>query len=102
MTIPADLYDEPGSRTRWAWLRTALVFVAVTLLVVRGLYLRGIPTWVLALAVALAGSFLALALRRAAQVGPRESPGVGGGTVLSVLGIVVAGVVLAIASLTTN
>ena len=100
MTSPADLYDEPGSRTRWSWLRTALVFLAVAALVVRGLYLRGIPAAVLVLAVALAGSFWAVALRRAAAIGPHASPGVGAGTVLAVLGIVVAGVVLAVVSLT--
>lgn len=99
MTTPVDPYDEPGSRTRWAWLRTSLVFGAVTLLVMRGLLLRGTPAWVLVLAVALAAAFLLVALRRAAQVGPRESPGVGRGTVMGVLAIVAAGVALAVGSL---
>ena len=101
MTTPADFYDEPGSRTRWSWLRTGLVFLAVTLLVMRGLYLRGTPWWVLAVALALASAFGVLAVRRAADVGPHESPGVTRRSVLAVLGIVLAGVVLAVVSLTS-
>lgn len=99
MTMPDDLYDEPGSRTRLAWLRTGLVVIAVTLLVMRGLYLRGVPGWVVIAAVALAVAFAVLAVRRVARLGPHESPGVTRGTVLGVLGIVVAGVLLAVASL---
>lgn len=102
MTTPADLYDEPGSRTRWAWLRTGLVFLAVTLLVIRGLFLRGAPAWVLVVAVLLASAFGVLAIVRAAQVGPRHSPGVSRATVVSVLGIVVAGTVLALVSLSVT
>ena len=99
MTTPPDLYDEPGSRTRWAWLRTGLVFIAVTLLVMRGLFIRGAPWWVSVLAVVLVSVFGVLAVRRVAEVGPHESPAVGRRTVLAVLGIVVCGVVLAVASL---
>ena len=74
MTQSVPLYDEPGSRTRFAWLRTALAFLAVSALMVRGLYVRHAPAWSLVVVVALALAMSALALTRAMRLGPRESP----------------------------
>lgn len=49
MASPATAYDEPGTRTRQAWLRTSLTALGVTLLAERGLVLAGAPRWVMAL-----------------------------------------------------
>lgn len=68
------MYDEPGSRTRLAWLRTSLATLAVCALLLRGLIL-GHATWIqLALVLACAATFGALAATRATQLHPRTSP----------------------------
>jgi hypothetical protein len=68
-------YDEPGSRTRQAWLRSALGMVAVAVLIERGLAVRGMPLVLGLVALAPAVVFVAVAARRTAVLGPRESPG---------------------------
>lgn len=68
-------YDEPGSRTRQAWLRSALGFVAVSILIERGLAARGMPL-VLGLATLVpAVAFVVVAARRTLELGPHESGG---------------------------
>jgi amino acid permease len=47
VSTPGAGYDEIGSRTRQAWLRTSLGAMAVTLLVLRGLALADAPAWVM-------------------------------------------------------
>lgn len=44
-------YDEIGSRTRQAWLRTSMGATAVCLFLLRGLALSGAPGWVMAAAL---------------------------------------------------
>jgi hypothetical protein len=68
-------YDEPGSRTRQAWLRSALGMVAVTALVERGLAVRG-SSLVLALAALVpAVVFVVAAAQRSVELGPHDSAG---------------------------
>lgn len=68
-------YDEPGSRTRQAWLRSALGMVAVSVLIERGLAVRGMPL-VLGLATLIpAAVFVAVAVRRTLLLGPHHSTG---------------------------
>lgn len=75
-------YDEPGSRTRQAWLRSALGMVAVSILIERGLAARGMPL-VLGLAcLAPAVAFVGVAVRRTLALGPHQSHGPTRATVL--------------------
>jgi uncharacterized membrane protein YidH (DUF202 family) len=69
------VHDEPGSRTRHAWLRTALGMVAVTILIERGLALRGLPLVLGLVALAPATALVAVAIRRSAELGPHDSAG---------------------------
>jgi hypothetical protein len=89
-------YDEPGSRTRQAWLRTALGMVAVTALVERGLVVDALPAAMGILAVIPAVVLVGLAVRRSAALGPQESAGLGRVAVavacLAVTGLSVAAV----------
>jgi hypothetical protein len=66
-------YDEPGSRTRQAWLRTSLGFVAVTALVVRGMVLQGVPGIVVLVTILPAALFLVVAVARTRILAPTES-----------------------------
>ncbi len=69
-------YDEPGSRTRQAWLRSALGMVAVTVLIERGLALRGSPLVLGLAALAPAAAFVTVAVRRSLALGPQHSAGI--------------------------
>lgn len=75
-------YDEPGSRTRQAWLRTSLGMVAVAVLIERGLAAQGMPLALGLVALAPAAAFVALATRRSFELGPHDSAGPRRSTVL--------------------
>jgi hypothetical protein len=66
-------YDEPGSRTRQAWLRTSLGMLVVSVLVLRGMVLQGVPAVVVLVALLPAAVFLAVAVARTRSLGPTES-----------------------------
>lgn len=70
----ANGYDEPGSRTRFAWLRTGLVFLAVNALALRGLFLREGPVWLYAVIALECAAFVGVAGLRIARLGPWASP----------------------------
>lgn len=90
-------YDEPGSRTRQAWLRTALGVGAVTVLVARGLVIRGLPDVVLLIALLPAAGFVAVAVARSRALGPHESDPVGrAGARFAVAGILALALVAAV------
>lgn len=75
-------YDEPGSRTRQAWLRTALGMVAVAVLIERGLAARGMPLVLGLGALVPAVVFIAVAAGRSVALGPHDSAGPGRGAVM--------------------
>lgn len=92
-------YDEPGSRTRQAWLRTWLATLAVSALMLRGLAVTG-AGWlpavvVLAGLVALGG----IAMSRSARLGPRHSPAPSRRLLPGAAGVVIALAILAAAYL---
>lgn len=66
-------YDEVGSRTRQAWLRTSMTVIGVTLLALRGLVLAGAQTWALLIALLPAVILLTTAVLRMRQVRHAES-----------------------------
>lgn len=68
MSVPGVGYDEVGSRTRQAWLRTSLTIIGVTLLAERGLMLANSPMWALLLALTPLIAFLVVAVVRMRQV----------------------------------
>ncbi len=68
MSVPGVGYDEVGSRTRQAWLRTSLNFIGVTLLAERGLMLADASMWALLVALVPLIAFLAVAFVRMRQV----------------------------------
>jgi hypothetical protein len=74
--VESNGYDEPGSRTRFAWLRTSLVFLAVNALALRGLFLRDGPVWLYAVIGLECAAFMVVAGLRIARLGPWASPGV--------------------------
>lgn len=61
-------YDEPGTRTSQAWMRTALTALAVALLAERGLARAGAPGWVMALGLLPAVVVVGVAVMRAIQL----------------------------------
>jgi hypothetical protein len=73
--MSAVQYDEPGSRTRQAWLRSALGMVAVAILIERGLAARGMPLVLGLAALVPAAAFVLVAVRRTLELGPGESTG---------------------------
>lgn len=93
MRLPGSAYDEVGSRTRQAWLRTSLALLGVTALVERGLAVAGAPPMALVLALLPAVIGISAAVHRSATLRYAASGPVGGVTVaLAVAGV--AGVVL--------
>jgi hypothetical protein len=68
------MHDEPGSRTRLAWLRTCLAALAVGALMLRGLILAGAGWVALSSVVACVLAFIALAMARSVRLGPLHSP----------------------------
>ncbi len=89
-------YDEVGSRTRQAWLRTSLGLVAVTLLVLRSLVVGHAGVASLLLVLVPVTAFVAVAVRRMATLAHRESV-----PALRAVGLAASGsvVVLAIAAM---
>lgn len=73
MSVPGIGYDDVGSRTRQAWLRTSLNIIGVTLLAERGLMLANAPVWSLLLALAPLIGYLGVAVVRMRQVMSAES-----------------------------
>jgi hypothetical protein len=73
VSAPGAGYDEIGSRTRQAWLRTSLGAMAVTLLVLRGLVLAGAATWVMVACLAPAIVVVTLAVLRSVRLQHGES-----------------------------
>lgn len=73
MSAPGLGYDEIGSRTRQAWLRTSLGVLAVTLLVLRGLALMDAAVWAMLACLLPAGVMLGLAIRRSVRLQHGES-----------------------------
>lgn len=89
------MYDEPGSRTRLAWLRTGLATLAVCALILRGLILRQ-ASWVeIGLVIASASALAAFALIRSTQLHPQKSsapsPRLLGGTAAAVVALALLG-----------
>lgn len=68
MNSPAVAYDEPGTRTRQAWLRTSLTALGVALLAERGLVLAGAPSWVMALGLLPVIVIVSIAVMRVTQL----------------------------------
>lgn len=95
MTAPGVGYDEIGSRTRQAWLRTSLGAIAVTLLVLRGLVLLEAPAWAMVACLAPVAVVMALAIRRSVRLQHGESEPMGGRMALGMLVSVAALSVLA-------
>jgi hypothetical protein len=91
-------YDEPGSRTRQAWLRTALVVVAVTILIERGLAIRGMPPALGLVALVPAAALVAVAAWRSAELGPHHSAGPRTSAVALAAGAVLGLAVVAVVS----
>lgn len=73
MSTPTVAYDEVGSRTRQAWLRTSMTVIGVTLLGLRGLVLAGAPTWALLLALAPAVIVVSTSVARMRQLRHADS-----------------------------
>ena len=100
--IPDSLgYDEVGTRTRQAWLRTSLVIIVLSLLVARSLISAGHPPALVVLVVVPAAVLLAVAGYRTHRLRRHEReplPGwmvsvtVGGSLALAVL--VVVGIIV--------
>ncbi len=97
MTTQPPAYDEVGSRTRQAWLRTSLGVIAVTLLVLRSLLLADADTPALLAGLIPAAIFTSIAVRRTMQVRHGESERAAGATVAwvlaSVAGLVTVGII---------
>jgi hypothetical protein len=96
VTVPGPAYDEVGSRTRQAWLRTGLGSIAVTLLVERGLLIVETPLWLRVLALVPGSVLIVIAVARSLQIGHGESTGLpfrlglvilGGILILAVVGV---------------
>jgi len=68
-------HDEPGSRTRHSWVRTALGVVAVTALIERGLIQQTATPAVLVCAALPALAFLILAVVRTKALEHRQMRG---------------------------
>ena len=68
-------YDEVGSRTRQAWLRTGLGASAVSILVLRGMVLGGAHPWVMASCLVPGAGFVALTVLRMQRIQHGQSPG---------------------------
>lgn len=90
MTAPGVGYDEIGSRTRQAWLRTSLGAMAVTLLVLRGLALLDASTWVMLVCLAPAAVVVSLAIRRSVRLQHGESEPMGRRMAVGFVGSVAA------------
>lgn len=73
MSAPNVAYDEVGSRTRQAWLRTSMTVIGVTLLALRSLLLAGAPTWALLVALLPAVIVLTTAVLRMRQLRHADS-----------------------------
>lgn len=73
MTAPGVGYDEIGSRTRQAWLRTSLGAMAVTLLVLRGLALLDATAWAMVACLIPVAVVVTLAIRRSVRLQHGES-----------------------------
>lgn len=68
------MHDEPGSRTRLAWLRTCLAALAVGALMLRGLVLAGASRVELGSVTACLLAFIALASARSVRLRALHSP----------------------------
>lgn len=95
MTTPGAGYDEIGSRTRQAWLRTSLGAMAVTLLVLRGLTLLEVTAWAMIACLVPAAVIVALAIRRSVRLQHGESEPIGRRMALGVVVSIAALSVLA-------
>jgi len=73
MSTPGVAYDEVGSRTRQAWLRTSMTVIGVSLLALRGLVLAEAQTWALLLALLPAVIVITTAVIRMRKVRHAES-----------------------------
>ena len=74
MSEQPSAYDEVGSRTRQAWLRTGLGAVAVSLLLLRGLALGGAQPWVMAVCLVPGAAFVGLTAVRMRRIQHGHSP----------------------------
>ncbi len=73
MSTAPPAYDEVGSRTRQAWLRTSLGVLAVALLSMRSLLLADAPTWTIVACLVPAAAFIVIAVVRTMRVNHAES-----------------------------
>lgn len=89
MSLAGTGYDEVGSRTRQAWLRTSLTIIGVTLLAERGLMLAGAHIWALLVALLPLVVFLGVAVVRMRQVSHGESVHAGSGITVTVFSAVI-------------
>jgi phosphatidylglycerophosphate synthase len=90
-------YDEIGSRTRQAWLRTGLGAAAVSLLLLRGLVIGGTQGWVMAVCLVPGVTFVTFTVIRMRGIehgrsAPLPTSGVAL-TLVAVCGIALAAVV---------
>jgi len=96
MSTAPPAYDEVGSRTRQAWLRTNLGVLAVALLSMRSLLLADASTWAIVACLVPAAVFTAIAVVRTMRVNHAESEHVtaalGYTVVASIAGLVVIAV----------
>jgi len=90
-------YDEPGSRTRLAWLRTWLAALAVAALMLRALIISDAGWLPLACVGACLLALAAVGLVRSRRLFPRTSPSAPWQMVIATTAIVVAMATLGIA-----
>ncbi len=94
-------YDEVGSRTRQAWLRTSLGIVALTLLVLRSLVIGGAGLAPLLLSLVPVSVFVAVAVHRMSSLYRLESTPSSRAVGLAASGAVVALAVVALGAVAT-
>jgi uncharacterized membrane protein YjfL (UPF0719 family) len=96
MSTPPPAYDEVGSRTRQAWLRTNLGVLAVALLSMRSLLLADAPSWAIVACLVPAAAFTVIAVIRTMRVNHAESEHATAATGYSVVASVAGLVVIAV------
>ncbi len=95
-----ELYDEPGTRTRQSWLRTLLVFLAVSALIAREVIVDRRPVPLLIALTVIDVAVLILVLVRTRELGPHDSPRIRGsaliGAAIAVVAMAAIGLALAL------
>ena len=68
------MYDEPGSRTRLAWIRTSLAMSGLCALLIRGVMLRHASVIGIGLVIACASALGTIAVLRSTALRPQQAP----------------------------